>query len=248
MVFNNIYKKYTWKTFSNQYSNNMKDLFSGFVQILYENHKVLLKTDGTIMIDVNNMSPFLIYSGEFFSFLQICTEKLTDNDNISSDDGKRVLANQFNEITRNFKVGSMGLDEDAYHNRPNDYNTALGLSTVRCESADMVCSFDSGKIAAVFTDCVIASEIKKDFCTYDSSFTICKSYDNENYARALLNYAIDVYDTIMKQVTPYIDGTIVSQRKEKGVCPNCGGEFKGLLRKKCEVCGTQKEKQEGTNT
>lgn len=242
MGFNEIYKKYAWQAIANQYANNMKDLFAGFLKILNKNHKVLLKPDGSLMVDINNMSPFFLYTGEFFSFLQVCTEKMADNEVISSDQGKRILTNQFAELTSNFNVGDVGLDDYAYNNRPNDYYDALGMKAVRCESASINCSSEAERFAAVFADCVIASEIENDFCSYDSALDICESYDNKGYAKALFDYAVDVYNTVKKQVDPYIDGSIVNQRKTKGVCPNCGGSFKGLFTKKCGICGTPKEK------
>ena len=242
MGFNEIYKKYAWQAIANQYANNMKDLFAGFLKILNKNHKVLLKPDGSLMVDINNMSPFFLYTGEFFSFLQVCTEKMADNEVISSDQGKRILTNQFAELTSNFNVGDVGLDDYAYNNRPNDYNDALGMNAVRCESASINCSSEAERFAAVFADCVIASEIENDFCSYDSALDICESYDNKGYAKALFDYAVDVYNTVKKQVDPYLDGSIVNQRKTKGFCPNCGGSFKGLFTKKCGICGTPKEK------
>jgi hypothetical protein len=242
MVYNEIYKQYAWQAISDQYAKNMKDLFAGLLKILNKNHKVLLKPDGSLMVDINNMSPFFLYTGEFFSFLQVCTEKMADNEVISSDRGKRILTNQFAELTSSFNVGDVGLDEDAYSNRPKDYKAASEMNTVRCESAGIACSSEAEKYAAVFADCVIASEIENDFCSYDLALDDCESYDNKGYARALFDYAVDVYHTVKKQVDPYIDGSIVSQRKAKGICPNCGGSYKGLFSKKCGICGTPKEK------
>ena len=152
MVFNDIYKQYAWKAFSDQYAENVKELFGGFIKILHKYHKVLLKPDGSLMVDINNISPFFLYTGEFFSFLQMCTIKVTDNEAVSSDSGKRILTNQFAELTSSFNVGEVGLDEDAYNSRVDDYSSALKMRTIRCESANIVCSSEAEKLAAVFTD------------------------------------------------------------------------------------------------
>lgn len=63
-----------------------------------------------------------------------------------------------------------------------------------------------------------------------------KMYEQDQSAK--LNYSIDDLNQLL-----YIQQKEEKVRtwKEKGLCPYCGGTFKGLFTKKCSLCGTLKD-------
>lgn len=242
MVFNSTYISTTWHVLSQKYEENVKNWNGKYINILNKHGKVLLKQDGSIMIDINNMSPFFLYSGEFFRFIQALTAYVPSICKELTDDG--TLKRTFKKINDEFDVTGVGLNASCYNKRADEYSRLPADSILVGASLPSSINIHSCKerFAAMFADCVAAYNSLDDFQSYEEVFKQCSISGDEGLAKDIYYFAIDLYEEIEKQDKPYLSGDIMNTRKAKGVCPNCGGTFKGLFSKKCSNCGTPKEK------
>ena len=83
MSFNEIYKMYTWNDICGQFEQNARSSSKTLFKFLGKHDRIQLREDGSVMIDVDNMNPFILYTSEFYYLLQAYTLLVTNNEAIS---------------------------------------------------------------------------------------------------------------------------------------------------------------------
>lgn len=242
MIFNEIYKNNTWTYICNQYDKNIKTYFQDYLRILNKYDRIGLRYDGSVMIDVDNMTPFFLYAGEFYYYLQGCTELITNDESISYKMGKQKLQRKFSESLSMFKVDELELNSTVFNSRASEYRTSVADNTVSCISLNKTWSSIAEKISALFVDYILSDELNNDYTSRKDVLEKGVGDVDEKFAEELFRFALSIYSKVEGQIKPYISGKVMDDRKAKGVCPYCGGSYKGLFSKKCVLCGTGREK------
>ena len=88
MSFNEIYKMYTWNDICGQFEQNARSSSKTLFKFLGKHDRIQLREDGSVMIDVDNMNPFILYTSEFYYLLQAYTLLVTNNEAISYPKGE----------------------------------------------------------------------------------------------------------------------------------------------------------------
>ncbi|WP_316632136.1 hypothetical protein [uncultured Ruminococcus sp.] len=244
MAFNEIYKMYSWNDICEQFEQNVRSSSKAFFKHLAKHDRIQLREDGSVMVDVDNMNPFILYTSEFYYLLHAYTQLVTNDEAIAYPAGEAKLQRKFDELLSVIKVEDLELNADAFYDRADEYERYMQDETLLCSSLPKKCiRSEVGRIAAIFVDFVVADDIQNDYCKREDAIKICEGFEDTNYyANGLYNNALRLHSKIVEQVKPYIDGSLIADRKAKGLCPNCGGYYKGLIVKKCDRCGSKKEK------
>lgn len=211
-----------------------------YLRLLNRNHKVFFGTDGSIVINVNNMMPFLLYTCEYFCFFEACFKEIYSR--FSDWHGKINLTRISEEFDFMNQTENKVANIEIYRNRPMvylnatapDYKCGVSLGG----EVDSITKTD--RIAMIFTDFVIAVPEIGDLVEYEEVIQVCKHIDSKLFASEIYDYSKSVYHTLEKQLVPILSGTIMNERKQRNVCPHCGGTFKGLIKQKCLTCNTPK--------
>lgn len=247
-MFNEVYKQVAWNVFTDNYSKNLQTHTIAYFRILNKYGKIALGANYEVLLDSNDaqnsMRNFATHSGEFTKYLQAISKNVLDTANSGVFDSNCfVMFNErLKELDASLSNNPFGLNGKAFDDRTVEY--------WNCENSDMKVGFslpndvkpttDRERLAAMFADVVVAYNIVSDFIEYQQIKEIYKTYSNQQYAIDIYKFALEIYDIVKKQSEPYVTGKIIEIRKSKGLCPDCGGTYKGLFKKKCSVCGAEK--------
>lgn len=246
MELTTTYTQYAREDIARIYETLLKSENAKYISLLHKHKKVLIKPDGSIMLDVNNMMPFILYTGEYISFFEACVRGIVSQfPNWHGTNNLDSIAAKFDSLSDSLSdsMNGMGVNAANYRNRPRVYENLSSLGNECGVSlSEKVQSLTSKeRFAMIFADLVIGTEEIGDFAEYEDVVVACKRVTTKPFADEIFGFGKSVYQLLEKQLTPLLSGTIMNERKQRGECPYCGGTFKGLFKSKCSSCNTPKE-------
>lgn len=247
MLFNDVYKNVASEVFVDNYIINLQRYSNMYMYILNKYGKIACDAEGTILLDVNDEASvrnYVMYGCEFISYLNAVTLHILDtkNNNLFYDDILTLINEKIKEYEENLYDDSFDLNIKIFSERTFEYEKYEfnGLKVGFSIPKYLIIKTEREKFAAIFADHTVSKEIVPDFVNYQEIEQICGYISNIKYAEELFFLGLKIYDDINKQYLPYITGEVINIRKSKGLCPDCGGSYKGLFKKICSICGANK--------
>lgn len=247
MQIPNGFKQSTLDAFIEIYKNDVRDLQLWVVNCLNP-EDVAVGSDGSIAVASHYSKTFIPIACEIMLFVQssLIEKAMTRPEIFDNETLAKLKASFGNEAF--YQTGAeWGLSESSFANRIDEYvkctyeKIATGVSF-----PDGIEALDSveGRKTGMLADCVVAQGILKKLEPYEKVKMAAKDAKEGDIAVGVGNAGLKMYRDMITQTFPHLSGMKLMERNNKGLCPCCGGTYKGLFTKRCSKCGVEKEEAE----
>jgi len=237
------YKQSTLDAFIDFYKKDSRDLLLLVADSLNSNN-IAVRSDGAVLIASHYSDDFILISSEVRIFVQAAfIEKAITLPEIFDNEMMAALRASFDNESFFSNGAKWGLSGESFFYRINEYlkctNTKM---TTGVSFPDGIEVFDSaeGRKAGMLADCIVTHETIRRLEPYEKVVTEAKVVKNGNIAVDISNAGLKIYRAITSQTYPFVSRWIVLERNSNGVCPCCGGTYKGIFTKSCSKCGMGK--------
>lgn len=248
MRFSDTYIKYAWENMADEYDCAFKECSKVYMDCLSAHGIIRRNSNGDIMVDINNPYPYIIFTCELAAFFEsYALHRLSKESEFVGNVGYNTFLRKALIISESFAAkmgGDTNINAQAFYDRAKEYtqysngSAELGFSMPR----GIIFDSDQTRYSAIFTDFVASHTAETNrFTNYNQAIEIInsKTIDDKLILDIWIFTGI-VTGRIERMVERYTSGKVIGQWLNKGLCPNCGGSFKGLFSKKCSRCGTSK--------
>lgn len=238
------FKQSTLNAFIDIYKKDIRELQLLVINCLNPQNTAI-QSDGSIAVAAHYADTFPLIASEIMLFVQSALiEKAMTRPEIFDNEILAAFKASFGNEAFYSTGAERGLSEQTFSNRIDEYikctNTKI---TTGASFPNGIEAFDSveGRKTGMFADCVITHETIKTLEPYDRVVIAAKSIKEGDRAVDIANAGLKMYREMITQTYPFLSGSImVFNRSKEGVCPCCGGSYKGLFSKRCSKCGMEK--------